>query len=364
MFLFHIINRVFTQETTINEQQKNIKSLSVAMLRRNGFVCLINKINMKRFALLIFAAIVVINVNAQIGTTSVAAPQQKEQKPVFDSTQNFLGSTNVQSYVGQILYVKPKSLPEYGYEYFKRIDINTKHIYGSDSHYGSNSEKSEFNTKYEDLVGKYFKVDSILKRDYFSYIFYLTNTNDESDRCCFIYSSNYKHTFPFIVLSHFNYLRDTYVGKQYIIRGYWLSHTDIITGDSIKINDNSKVTWTVSELTVVDNYNKDLAFVVKNGNMTTYIDAERFENEYEPNGGRFYYEKDEWNSLVKKYGITMMKMVLDEEIKVGMPEKLLYYSWGKPERINTSSAGRKQYVYDKSYVYVKEGKVVSWQSYE
>lgn len=317
---------------------------------------------MKKTALLVLTLIIASTINAQIGTTTVAVPQQKEQKPVFDSTKNFLGSTNVQSYVGQILFVKPKRLPEYGYEYFKPIDYNPKDWDSRRSHYGGNAEKSHYNTRYEDLVEKYFKVDSIFENDYFSYIFYLTNTKDSSDRCCFIYSSNYEHTFPFIVLSHFNYLKDNYEGKQYIIRGYWLSHTDIITGDSIKINDNSKVAWTVSELTVVDNHSKDLAFVVKNGDMTSYITAERFENIYETNGGRFYYEKSEWDSLVKKYGLTMMKMVLDEKIKVGMPEKLLIYSWGKPKKINSSSYGNKQYVYDNDYVYVKDGKVVSWQS--
>ena len=209
---------------------------------------------MKKTALLVLTLIIASTINAQIGTTTVAVPQQKEQKPVFDSTKNFLGSTNVQSYVGQILFVKPKSLPEYGYEYFKPIDYNPKDWDSRRSHYGGNAEKSHYNTRYEDLVEKYFKVDSIFENDYFSYIFYLTNTKDSSDRCCFIYSSNYEHTFPFIVLSHFNYLKDNYVGKQYIIRGYWLSHTDIITGDSIKINDNSKVAWTVSELTVGEFY--------------------------------------------------------------------------------------------------------------
>ena len=57
-----------------------------------------------------------------------------------------------------------------------------------------------------------------------------------------------------------------------------------------------------------------------------------------------------------------MKLVLNEEIKVGMPEQLLINSWGRPEKINSSSYGNKQYVYGYNYVYVKDGKVVSWQS--
>ena len=317
---------------------------------------------MKKLALLIITLYIVSNINAQIGTTTVAVPQQKEQKPVFDSTKNFLGATNVQSYVGQILFVKPKTLSEYGYDYFKPIDYNPKDWDSRRSHYGRNAEKSHYNTRYEDLVEKYFKVDSIFENDYFSYIFYLTNTKDTSDRCCFIYSSNYKHTFPFIVLSHFNYLKERYVGNDYIIQSNFLHSTDIITGDSIIMKDNSQLIWTTSDLTIINNKYKNFAFVVKSGNLTSYVDVDSFERAFEADDRRCIYEKKEWDNLVKKYGLTMMKLVFDRKIKVGMPEKLLIYSWGKPEKINSSSYGNKQYVYDNDYVYVKDGKVVSWQS--
>lgn len=315
---------------------------------------------MKKTALLVLTLIIASTINAQIGTTTVAVPQQKEQKPVFDSTKNFLGATNVQSYVGQILFVKPKSLPEYGYDYFKPINYNPKGY--NISHYGRDSEKSRFNTRYEDLVEKYFKVDSIKEKDYFSYIFYLTNTKDTSDRCCFIYSSNYEHTFPFIVLSHFNFLKERYVGKNYIIQSNFLHSSDIITGDSIIIKDGSQLTWTIIDLTIINNKYKNFAFVVKSGNMTTYVDVDSFERTFETDDRRCIYEKKEWDNLVKKYGLAMMKLVFSRKIKVGMPEKLLIYSWGKPEKINSSSYGNKQYVYDNDYVYVKDGKVVSWQS--
>lgn len=195
----------------------------------------------------------------------------------------------------------------------------------------------------------------------------MTNTKDETDRCCFIYGALYKHSFPFVVLSHFNYLKDRYVGKQYIIQSEFRIHPiDIITGDSIKIKDDTQIIWAVTDLTIIENKNimaMELAFIVKNGNATTYIEAEEFAKSFENNGRRYIYETTEWNSLVKKYGLVMMKLVLNEEIKVGMPEKLLFYSWGKPERVNSSSYGNKQYVYDNNYVYVKDGKVVSWQSY-
>lgn len=314
---------------------------------------------MKKIALFFITLFTITSIKAQIGITSVAAPQQKEQKPVFDSTKNFLGTTNVQSYVGQILFVKPTRLPEYGYDYFKPIDYNPQRL-GYCSHYGRNAEKSHYNTRYEDLAEKYFKVDSIFEKDYFSYIFYLTNTKDTSDRCCFIYSSNYEHTFPFIVLSHFNYLKERYIGKNYIIQSNFLHSTDIITGDSIIIKDDSQLIWTTKDLTIINNKYKNFAFVVKSGNMTSYVDVDSFERAFGADNRRCIYEKKEWDNLVKKYGLTMMKLVFDRKIKVGMPEKLLIYSWGKPEKINRSSYGPDQYVYGNQYVYVKDGKITAW----
>lgn len=325
---------------------------------------------MKRLALIITTLTIALNVNAQIEVTAVAVPQQETpQVPAFDSTRNFLGTLNVQSYTDQILFVLPKAKEKikWGYEYFKPIDYNPKDHFSRYSHYGNDSEKSKYNTRYEDLTGKYFRVDSISEKNYTEYFFYLTNTKDETDRCCFIYRALYKHSFPFVVLSHFNYLKDRYVGKQYIIQsGFRIHPIDIITGDSIKIKDDSQIIWAVTDLTIIENKNimaMELAFIVKNGNATTYIEAEEFAKSFENNGRRYIFETTEWNSLVKKYGLAMMKLVLNKEIKVGMPEKLLFYSWGKPERVNSSSYGNKQYVYDNNYVYVKDGKVVSWQSY-
>lgn len=324
---------------------------------------------MKKTALFIVTLAIVLTVNAQIEVTSVAIPQQKTQKvPAFDSTRNFLGTMDVKSYTGQILFVLPKveKKIKWGYEYFKPIDYNPKDHFSRNSHYGNDSEKSKYNTRYEDLTGKYFRVDSISEKSYTEYHFYLTNTKDETDRCCFIYNTLYITTFPFIVLSHFNYLKDRFVGKQYIVQSKFRIHPiDIITGDSIKINDDSKIIWTASDLTIIENnrlLQMRLAVVIKNGNSTTYIDAEEFAKAFDNKSRRFIFEKTEWDTMVKKYGLSMMKLVLNEEIKVGMPEQLLINSWGRPEKINSSSYGNKQYVYGYSYVYVKDGKVVSWQS--
>lgn len=141
---------------------------------------------MKKSVLIIAMLAIVLNVNAQIEVTSVAVPQQeKPQIPTFDSTRNFLGSLDVQSYSGQILYVLPQVERniKWGYENFKPIDYDPTSYRGPRDHYGEDAESSKFNSKYEALAGKYFRVDSIYEKSYKEYLFYLTNTKDETDRC-------------------------------------------------------------------------------------------------------------------------------------------------------------------------------------
>jgi hypothetical protein len=55
----------------------------------------------------------------------------------------------------------------------------------------------------------------------------------------------------------------------------------------------------------------------------------------------------------------MMKAALHQQIMVGMPLVLLINSWGEPNRINSASYGD-QYVYGDNCVYIKNGKVTSW----
>lgn len=58
--------------------------------------------------------------------------------------------------------------------------------------------------------------------------------------------------------------------------------------------------------------------------------------------------------------------VKNKRIALGMPEKYLLLSWGEPTRVNetVNSYGiSKQYVYGRNYIYVKNGKITSWQKH-
>jgi hypothetical protein len=63
-----------------------------------------------------------------------------------------------------------------------------------------------------------------------------------------------------------------------------------------------------------------------------------------------------------------LSLIKNRKVQVGMSEKALLTSWGKPNKINKSVGSHginKQYIYrdysQTKYVYVENGEVASWQ---
>lgn len=235
---------------------------------------------MKKVFVLLFVIIFNVSAYCQIGVTSAVAPVKKTEVVVFDSTKNFLGYNNVMSYIDQTLFVLPeaKILQEYGYDYFYKIcKFNLKRFSGSDyEHYGQDAAASKYNTRYEDLAMTYWHVDSIVSaRNYSSekiYLFYLSNVNEPESKCAFKYDPRYERSFPFIVLSHYNYLKEKYIGKQFIVDRNLLHKYDLSTGDSIIVTDDTKTIWTAEDFNVISNENGDQHFgmLLKQGNKRTF----------------------------------------------------------------------------------------------
>jgi hypothetical protein len=62
---------------------------------------------------------------------------------------------------------------------------------------------------------------------------------------------------------------------------------------------------------------------------------------------------------------TYKQLSVQKKIAIGMPEELVYLSWGKPNKVNTTvtrTGSRKQLVYGRSYVYIENGTVTAWQN--
>jgi len=57
------------------------------------------------------------------------------------------------------------------------------------------------------------------------------------------------------------------------------------------------------------------------------------------------------------------QLIKERKVKVGMSKKALICSWGRPERVHSSSYGSDQYVYENyQYVYFKNNRVSAWSN--
>ncbi len=309
---------------------------------------------------------------AQITMSHAADKIVKEPEKVpYDSTKNYLWDKNVTSYVGQLLYVNGKSdiLRDYGYDNFKTI----REAGVTDHRYGQPSTSSSFNTKYEDLVGKYFIVKEVYpdsrQNNYtglykYEWWFLLENRDDPEDTVWFKYDGQFKHTFPFITISYFNYIKENKKGVKFVSSYSYkdeklrtrVNEHDFYTGEEITQSLDDK--WECIDVTIEDKY-YDLVYVVRNqrGNVST-INVEI--TEPIANGVQYVFTDEEYGEMVKKFGKLNANRVLQHKVGVGMPETLVILSWGKPDKINRSSSGSDQWVYDNQYVYVENGVVTAW----
>lgn len=301
-------------------------------------------------------------------TVSQAARRDGEVKKIqYDSTRNWLGSDNVESYVGQVLYVKGHGYPNGGYDSFKVGDNYVE--YGGEGRYGRPAVDNKDNTKYEDLVGKYFKVISVKMNNFIHYRFKLQNIDNEDDIVWFYYVSTRESEFPFITLSHYNYIKNILVGNKYILNYTiedgvikTLVHDfDFYTGDLIKQSVSD--VWECIDVTIEDSKYEFVALVKNQNGQVSYIDVKTLHLGSSTYTKQIFFNEIDYNNLVQKYGVSDMELVRQGFIKVGMSQELLILSWGTPREINRSSYGPEQWVYGnkyRDYVYIENGVITAW----
>ena len=155
----------------------------------------------------------------QITMTKVAPKVEQIENTPYDSTQNFLGK-DVYKYLGQELYLiaKVESLRKYGYDGFY-TDYN-KGKYDNGVYKCCDS----YNSKYDDLNGKYFKVLEIIKPPktpesdiiYGIKSFLKLEEKASKDIVYFEYGSKYEHSFPFIVVGFFEKQKALTIGEEFV----------------------------------------------------------------------------------------------------------------------------------------------------
>jgi hypothetical protein len=290
----------------------------------------------------------------QITTTKVADKKEKISTVPYDSLQNFL-EKDVYKYIGQDLYLKGKNeiLRKYGYDYFV-IDYQFEGYKNSKNTYKC---CDSYNSKYEDLAGKYFNVIAVHKHpeakenEYlYGAKFYLELIEKESgDKVFFEYDSKYSVTFPFIVVGFFEKVKSIVVGQKFVFDNTILEDSrDIFTGEIITNIPNQR--WECIDLTIEEKY-YTLSLIVKDpmGQNTTVS-----YNTITLTDGRRTFREKNANKYEQRFGKGNWLKILDGKVIIGFTEEMVLLSWGKPEDINRSSSGD-QWVYDGQYLYFENG---------
>lgn len=301
---------------------------------------------------------------------AVKKEEPKNQVIPYDSTKNWLGNENVKSYIGQTLYVNGKyeGRRKAGYPNFYTTKEPSDSLLNRGC-YGTPAYDGVYNTRYEDLVGKYFtvldvQIDSYIRYDWW---FKLQNKNNTEEIVWFKYQSKNKYTFPFITMSYFNYIKSRFVGKKYIFKycikegktnEFLIENIDFHTGETFVESKFNR--WECVDITIEGEFYKLIALFKNQKGNVCYINIDDLIPNKDANKKVYFFESSKYYSLVKIYGENSMDLVRRERIYVGMPQPLLILSWGEPDEINRSSYGPDQYVYGSKYVYIRNGKIEAW----
>lgn len=291
---------------------------------------------------------------AQIETRDIIKNNSKDY--IYDGSINFLAEKAL-AYKDEEFYLngKVKSLQKWGYSnFFTSITSRTP--------YKCCSEASEFNSSYEQLARKNFKVLDVIPTErtkefpilYSEYFFKLLE-KESNDILYYYYDGDFEHNFPFIVMKHYYYLKEKHINNTYIFSTTFLKDNLDIHGNKIIPKIGEK--WTVNDL-IIDNENNVLKFLLNNMfGIQTYVDYSVFEY---TDINKPILSVKEFNYYKNKFGVINWNLIFEEgEVKIGFTEEMCRLAWGEPNKINKTSYGN-QWVYDDNYLYFKNGKLTSF----
>lgn len=158
---------------------------------------------------------------------------------------------------------------------------------------------------------------------------------------------NYKSKFP-ICISEMLFKKDGNISAYKI---FFDKYEYYASAESFKLKDS------IAQINRYKNLSLDSIQYFKNSG-----------NEIQKNNYSKYLQNIK-NILIKKYGAKNAPRIINNEVWIGMTEKMLLESRGKPTTINyteTAYSYSKQYIYESlfsgtEYIYVENGKVTAMQ---
>lgn len=280
--------------------------------------------------------------------------QAKTGNP-FDVRRNCIRGNNLFSYKGQELYVPDHPyFKTQRYQQFKDPCVTGANpdYYGTlFYHWDMNEGYSGTDPKY--VVGRTFVVDRISQStdDADEFIFEMHDKSSH-ERVSYEYSTasdwhrhpNYNvfnPVFPFLVMSHYNYLKRKYIGKKIVAacqsfyepseysHHIYLRNTQSGLKDASFLDDHS--TFIVKDI-IWEESKGMLCFVIEDTKGNSYlspIEATFNEPEYTLGVGKKFLLSD-WYACIAKYGQEEMNNVMRSDIHIGMDSALVRLSAGNP----------------------------------
>lgn len=305
-------------------------------------------------------------VYSQISTTRLPEGGQNLYviSALYDSTRNFLGE-NVGQYIGQVLFLKGMSetLRKYGYDDFYK-DYQVIDLHAFSNVYKGNKRECEFNTPYNSIAGRYFKVLSIIKHPkshtysylYGSKYFMLLEDNETRDTLYYQYDSKYSIKFPFLVVGFVEKQKASIPGSRYVFSYDALMNSlDIKTGTPV--SNIEQDIWTCTEFVISESNFEATMIVANESGETTHVPWNYVYDR--SNSHRKGYTLQEAVDYSERFGHTNWDYILEGKVVVGFTEEMARLSWGDPKEINHASYGD-QWVYNSQYLYFENGVLKSF----
>jgi hypothetical protein len=298
---------------------------------------------MKRIIILLFVFQPLIS---QISITEVAI---NDDQGIYDSLNNFVGK-NPKQMIGQTLFLKPKpeSLRKYGYDYFYK-SLEAPRLTSTVNKFKC---CEGYNSKYKLLQSKSFKVLSIVpdKKPYSNDAYLELEMIETGEKTYFKYSMVYDFNFPFIIMGHFDKLKELYVGEDVLIRTKVVINID--SGNEMDITPGEY--HKVLDVTLDSKYFV-LSLLLQNKNGERFM----YDAEYKDRDPSEIIFKEEAEKYKTKYGQKNWIEILNKKVVTGWTEEMVILSWGKPKEINRSSYSD-QWVYSNQYLYFEDGILTSF----
>lgn len=237
-------------------------------------------------------------------------------------------------------------------DYTKSTLVNKSNVYKCCDNYHS---------KYDELVGMYFKVIAIhnhpkateISSLYSDKYYFELEEKESGDKVYFEYHSKYESSFPFLVVGFYTKLKEQSLGEKFVIgdtKTYFEDNTlDFKTGNPIVFGIGNK--WECIDVTIEEKY-FSLCLVLEDEKGQTIKVS--YESIVGPKKHSRFFTEEDANRYKIKFGTSIWNLILKGEVKIGMTKEMCRLSWGKPNDINkTVSSGynSEQWVYSDNYLY-------------